>query len=61
MVNKSNVDAWIFQQATLLNQGRFEEIDINHIKSKIEGMSNSQKRSLVKLLEVLLMYLLTDS
>lgn len=55
-----NIDAWILQQATLLEQGRFEEVDLSTLTEKIDRMGNAKKRALVRLLEVLLMHLLTD-
>ncbi len=55
-----NVATWTLQQATLLEQGRFEDVDLLTIIEKMDGMSNAKKRALVKLLEVLLMHLLTD-
>jgi hypothetical protein len=50
--------AWTQEQANLIRQGKFSEIDTLHIIDEIESMGRSEKRALKSRLAVLLMHLL---
>lgn len=49
---------WSLEQANLLKEHKFEQIDLEHIIEEIEDMSKSEKRALQSFLETLLMHLL---
>jgi hypothetical protein len=49
---------WSLEQAALLRQRKFDQVDLEHIIEEIEDMSKSEKRALVSFLENLLMHLL---
>lgn len=49
---------WTQQQATLLRQGHFSELDTTHLVDEIEDMGRSEKRELENRLIVLLVHLL---
>ena len=50
--------AWAMQNAELIRQGRFAEIDAEHVAEELESMGKSQKRALGSRLTVLLAHLL---
>jgi hypothetical protein len=50
--------AWSRQQALLLRQGRFGELDVGYLAEEVEDMGGSVRRELGSRLEVLLMHLL---
>ena len=50
--------AWALNNADLLRQGRFAEIDIDNIAEELESMGRSERRQLANRLEVLLAHLL---
>jgi predicted nucleic acid-binding Zn-ribbon protein len=50
--------AWTIQQAQLLREGRFAEIDREHLAEEIEDMGKSLQRELVHRLTILLLHLL---
>lgn len=50
--------AWSRQQALLLRQGRFGELDLGYLAEEVEDMGGSVRRELGSRLEVLLMHLL---
>ena len=50
--------AWALENAELLRQKKFEEIDIENIAEEIESMGKSNKRSLFSHLSVLMAHLL---
>lgn len=50
--------AWTIENADLLRQRKFEEIDIENIAEEIESMGKSNKRSLFSHLSVLIAHLL---
>jgi hypothetical protein len=50
--------AWALEQADLLKQKRFSEIDLEHLVEEIEDMGKSEKRALESYIEILLMHLL---
>lgn len=50
--------AWAIENAELLRQKKFEEIDIDNIAEEIESMGKSNKRSLFSHLSVLIAHLL---
>ena len=49
---------WTVQNADLLRQRRFQDIDAEHLAEEIEDMGKSQRRALESRLEVLLVHLL---
>lgn len=50
--------AWALENAELLRQKRFEEIDVDNVAEEIESMGKSNKRSLFSHLSVLIAHLL---
>ncbi len=50
--------AWALNNADLLRQGRFTEIDVDNIAEELESMGRSERRQLANRLEVLLAHLL---
>ena len=50
--------SWSLEQAKLLRERKFDQIDLEHIIEEIEDMSKSEKRALESFLETLLMHLL---
>lgn len=49
---------WALQQAALLRERKFDQVDWEHIIEEVEDMSKSEKRALESFLETLLMHLL---
>lgn len=49
---------WLMQNAALIRQGRFDEIDAENIAEELEGMAKRDRRQLMSRLAVLLMHLL---
>ncbi|QQZ30683.1 DUF29 domain-containing protein [Thiothrix subterranea] len=49
---------WSLQQAALLRERKFDQVDWEHIIEEVEDMSKSEKRALQSFLEALLMHLL---
>jgi len=49
---------WSLEQAQLLRERKFDQIDLDHIIEEIEDMGKSEKRALQSFLESLLMHLL---
>lgn len=49
---------WSLQQAQLLRERKFDQVDWEHIIEEVEDMSKSEKRALQAFLETLLMHLL---
>jgi len=49
---------WSAETARLLREGRFEEIDIEHLVEEVEGMAKSDRRELNSRMTVLLIHLL---
>lgn len=50
--------AWLLNSAQLLREGRFSDLDIEHIAEELEGMARSDKRQLINRFAVLLAHLL---
>jgi hypothetical protein len=50
--------AWAIENAELLRQKKFEEIDIEHIAEEIESMGKNDKRGIISHLRVLIAHLL---
>jgi len=50
--------AWTRQQAQWLKQGRWAELDIEHLSEELESMGASDKRELMSRLTVLIAHLL---
>ena len=53
-----DIYTWSLEQAALLKEGKFDQVDLEHIIEEIEDMSKSEKRALQSFLETLLMHLL---
>lgn len=49
---------WSYEQAELLRQGRFSEIDLANIVEEIESLGRSDRRALVSAYRVLIQHLL---
>lgn len=49
---------WSLEQAKLLRERKFDQLDLEHIIEEIEDVSKSEKRALESFLETLLMHLL---
>lgn len=50
--------AWLMHNAALLRQGRFSEVDNEHLAEELESMGRSDKRELINRLAILLAHLL---
>jgi hypothetical protein len=50
--------AWAMENAELLRQKKFEEIDIDNIAEEIESMGKGNKRSVFSHLSILIAHLL---
>ncbi len=50
--------AWALESAKLLRQGKFKEVDIEHVAEEIESMGNNQKIKLISLLARVIEHLL---
>jgi hypothetical protein len=50
--------AWAMRNAELIRQGRFDEIDVDHIAEELESMGRSERHELINRLSVLLAHLL---
>lgn len=50
--------AWALQSAQLIREGKFAEVDIEHVAEEIESMGKSEKRELISRLAVLIAHLL---
>lgn len=50
--------AWALHSAKLLRQGKFQEIDIEHLAEEIESMGAKDKRALISRMAVLIAHLL---
>ena len=50
--------SWTQEQAALLKDGRFSELDIDNLIEEVESMGRSEKRELESRLTVLLLHLL---
>ncbi len=55
---ETDIIAWANQQAQLLREGRFEQLDITHLVEEIEDVGKSEQRELASRLAVLLAHLL---
>jgi len=53
-----DVYTWAMRNAELLRQGRFDQIDVEHIAEEIESVGKSERRELENRLIVLLTHLL---
>ena len=49
---------WSLEQAQLLRERRFDQVDLVHLIEEIEDMGRSERRALQSFLETLLMHLL---
>ncbi len=50
--------AWASETARLLREGRFNEIDFEHLAEEVEAMAGRDKRELISRLTVLMVHLL---
>ena len=50
--------SWTREQAELLREGRFDELDVPNLVEEIEAMGSGEKRELINRLTALLVYLL---
>ena len=50
--------AWAAEQARLIREGRFDQLDIEHIADEIEDVGKSEQRELASRMAVLLAHLL---
>lgn len=50
--------AWAFEQAALLREGRFDEVDIANIADELESLGRSEFRSYASAYRVLLLHIL---
>lgn len=57
-LHEQDFHAWALQQAGLIREGRFAELDYQHLEEEIESMGASERRELVNRLGVLLAHLL---
>lgn len=55
---ESDFYAWTIRSAQLLREGKFSEVDIEHVAEEIESMGKSEKRELINRLAVLIAHLL---
>lgn len=55
---ETDIIAWASEQARLLREGRFEQLDIAHLAEEIEDVRRSEQRELPSRLAVLLAHLL---
>lgn len=58
MSYEQDVVAWAEQQARLLREGRFEQLDIEHIAEEIEDVGKSEQRELANPMALLLSHLI---
>jgi hypothetical protein len=55
---ETDFHAWAMQNARLLREGKFTQIDARHIAEELESMGASERRELLQRLQVLLAHLL---
>ena len=55
---EEDVYSWAMRNAELIRQGRFDEIDVDHVAEEIESVGKSERRELENRLIVLLSHLL---
>ena len=55
---EEDVYTWAMRNATLLRQGRFDQIDVEHIAEELESVGKSEQRELENRLIILLSHLL---
>jgi hypothetical protein len=55
---EDDVVAWANEQAQLLREGRFEQLDIEHLADEIEDVGKSEQRELANRMALLLAHLL---
>ena len=58
MLYEKDFLAWTQQQSKLIRQGRWQEVDLDHLIEELEDMGKSNHRELESRLVVLLAYLL---
>jgi hypothetical protein len=55
---EDDIAAWAEQQARLLREGRFDQLDIAHLAEEIEDVGKSEQRELANRMALLLTHLL---
>jgi hypothetical protein len=55
---ETDYSRWLFENARLLREGRFSEVDIANVVEELEDMGRSEKRALRSHIAVLLVHLL---
>ena len=55
---KTDFFAWTQEQSALILARKWSEIDVEHLAEEVEDMGKSERRSLERRLEILLMHLL---
>lgn len=55
---ETDLYAWALHHAELLRQGRFAELDVEHLIEELESMGKNNQRELVSCLKILLAHLL---
>ena len=58
MLYEKDFLAWTQQQSELLRQGRWQEVDLDHLVQELDGMGQSNHRELESRLVVLIAHLL---
>ena len=58
MLYEKDFLAWTQQQSELLRQGRWQEVDLDHLVQELDGMGKSNHRELENRLVVLIAHLL---
>jgi len=55
---EQDIHAWTQQTAELLRQGRFQEVDIEHLVEELESLARRDRQALISRLKILLAHLL---
>lgn len=55
---EQDLHAWTRQTAELLKQGRFQELDVDHLIEELDAMARRDRQELVSRLKILLAHLL---
>ncbi len=50
--------AWLEETARLLREGRWDQVDVEHMVEEVEGMANRDRRELMSRLRALILHLL---
>lgn len=55
---EQDIHAWARQTAELLKQGRFQELDVEHLIEELDAMARRDRQELISRLKILLAHLL---